>query len=98
MEDFVGVDASQTEGELHEPVDYYFLGDGGLALFVVLYEEGEVALLAVLHYDDEDPILQEVLVVFHNESAFEPLQDLDLGEMGGYFLHGGLLLLVLHAF
>lgn len=79
MQNFIGLDALQPEGQLDEPVDYDSLSDGLFPLLMVLDEEGQIALFAIFHDDDEHALLQEALVVLHDEDAIQLLQDFDLG-------------------
>jgi hypothetical protein len=78
MQDFVGMDALEPERNLYKPVNYNPLSNGLLAFLVILDEEGEIALLTVLHDNNEHPLLQEILEVLDDEHAVQFLEDFDL--------------------
>lgn len=84
------VEVVQAKQHLHEKVDYEGLIEqltGLLSLFDVY---GEVTELAVLHYHDQNVVLQEVLFELEDVLVFEVLVDL-------HFLKGLLLLFGGHA-
>lgn len=84
------VEVVQAKQHLHEKVDYEGLIEQLACLLALFDVHGKVAELAVLHYHDQNVILQEVLSELEDVLVFEVLVDL-------HFLKRLLLLLRGHA-
>lgn len=74
MQNLHSVDVVQSKAKLHEPVHNFGLGEKLLLFLLLLNVECQIAVVAKLHDNNEDPLLDERVLVRHDVRVVKLLE------------------------